>query len=422
MAVPGIFSSLLGLLCISLCTSDLVEVDLNGYLAYCPCMGRFGNQADHFLGTLAFAKHLNRTLILPPWVEYRQGQMKSIQVPFDTYFQVEPLRTYHRVILMREFMDTIGSAVWPHEKRISFCYMARKSLDGKVTESCNAKDGNPFGPFWDEFNVNFVNSEFYGPLTYDVHHGDVAEKWREKYPAKEFSVLAFSGAPASFPVQQENIELQKYLKFSKGVLAKAKEFKRKTLPKGAFIGIHLRNGIDWVRTCEHTKDSPNLFAVAQCIGYRGERGTLTHEVCFPSQETVIRHLRREIRKYRESHKGDEVRSIFVASDSNHMESELSGTFKRSGVGIYRYPENDPHVDLALLEMSNHFIGNCVSSYSAFVKRGRDVRGLPSSFWAFPPHPRGSSTPRRTSNHEELSISDVGMSDEITAAPQDKARV
>ena len=48
--------------------------------------------------------------------------------------------------------------------------------------SCNAKEGNPFGPFWDTFDVNFAKSEFYGPLNYDIHHQDMARKWNEKYP------------------------------------------------------------------------------------------------------------------------------------------------------------------------------------------------------------------------------------------------
>ena len=134
---------------------------------------------------------------------------------------------------------------------------------------CNAKDGNPFGPFWDTFNVDFVHSEFYGPLNYDIHHQDMARKWNNRYPSKKFPgnltsahntsysisiycfslcalVLAFTGAPASFPVQQENRDLHKYLVWSDRVTSRAVDFIRNVLPIGSFIGVHLRNGVDWV--------------------------------------------------------------------------------------------------------------------------------------------------------------------------------
>ncbi|KAK8386089.1 hypothetical protein O3P69_010667 [Scylla paramamosain] len=347
-----------------------LERDQNGYVMYCPCMGRFGNQADHFLGALGFAKGLNRTLVLPPWVEYKPGNPRSIQVPFDTYFKVEPLTKFHRVVLMHQFMEEFGSTVWPPEERIAFCYVPRHNSEG-----CNAKEGNPFGPFWDTFGVDFVGSEFYRGLTYDVHHQSMADKWNDLYPASKWPVLAFTGAPASFPVQENNRGLHKYLEWSDAVLNKAKKFIN-SLPYGHFIGVHLRNGVDWVRACEHVHHSPNLFAAPQCLGYRNEHGKATTELCLPSFSTIVKKLKRVI-------KATGAASVFVASDSDHLIPELTKELRKMKVSVHKHEPADPHVDLAILGRSKHYIGNCVSSFSAFAKRERDAAGFPSSFWAFP---------------------------------------
>lgn len=357
----------------------------NGYILYCPCMGRFGNQADHFLGALAFAHGLNRTLVLPPWVEYRTGEPRSVQVPFDTYFKVKPLKAYHRVMTMEKFMRDLAPSVWPPGKRIVFCYQARGD-----SETCNAKEGNPFGPFWDTFGVDFDASEFYAPLQYDIHHSNMAELWNKRYPASTYPVLAFTGAPATFPVQQENLGLQSHLVWSDHVLNQAKHFIRTVLPKGPFVGIHLRNGIDWSRACDHVENSPLLFSAPQCVGYRGEKGSISKEVCFPSKNTILTQMRRVVRALK-------ARAVFVASDNDHMLAEINDALKLYKVQAYKRENNSPHVDLAILGLSNHFVGNCVSSFSAFVKRERDVNGLPSSFWAFPLDTK-TSRPRE---HEEL---------------------
>uniref|UniRef100_T1IJP7 GDP-fucose protein O-fucosyltransferase 1 n=1 Tax=Strigamia maritima TaxID=126957 RepID=T1IJP7_STRMM len=365
----GNVKCLLLFLCFLPCfTARDIEIDPNGYVAYCPCMGRFGNQADHFLGVLGFAKALDRTLILPPWVEYRQGHAKS--VPFNTYFKVNSLLKYHRVILMEEFMQKLAESIWPPQNRTVFCYMARGGND------CNAKEGNPFGPFWDTFKIDFVNSEFYAPLHYDIHHGGGKEKWNEKYPVDKFPVLAFTGAPASFPVQLENRNLHKYLEWSDQIDEKATAFTQAEMPRGPFVGIHLRNGIDWSRACEHVEQTPNLFAAAQCLGYRNEFGRATKELCFPSSQTILRQLKRAIRQ-------EKAVAVFVASDDNHMMSELVKGVRKLKVDVLRRHPSDPHVDLAILGRSNHLIANCISSFSAFAVRERLVHNLTTSFWAFP---------------------------------------
>ena len=73
----------------------------------------------------------------------------------------------------------------------------------------------------------------------------VAKEWQNRYPAEKYPVLAFTGAPAAFPVQKENIAIQEYLIWNDEMNRLADSFIRDKLPRGPFIGIHLRNGADW---------------------------------------------------------------------------------------------------------------------------------------------------------------------------------
>ena len=80
----------------------------------------------------------------------------------------------------------------------------------------------------------------------------------KKYPADEFPVLAFTGAPAAFPVQKENIAIQEFLVWNQDMNKLANEYVQKELPRGPFIGIHLRNGADWVRWSVSFKREKNI--------------------------------------------------------------------------------------------------------------------------------------------------------------------
>lgn len=369
-------------------TADPPQVDPKGYILYCPCMGRFGNQADQFLGSLGFARLLDRTLVLPAWVEYRSYKIESVQVPFDTYFKVEPLKEYHRVMTMESFMEELAPTIWPPGNRTVVCYGPRSSSNKADKPGCHAKEGNPFKSFWDTYSVDFDESSYYSPLHYGTSKSDVRE-WNEKYPPDDFPVLAFTGPPAAFPVSEHQVKLQKYVKWSDKYATAAEDFISENIPERPFLGIHLRNGEDFKNACEHIKTSPSLFAAAQCIGYRSQFGTTTYEMCYPDTASVVKQVKAEVKRIK-------AKTVFIATDHMDLISDFSAKMKK--VKFVRQPmPADPMLDLAILAQADHFIGNCISSFTAFVKRERDTAQRSSSFWNFTPMPL--KTPKQ--ENEEL---------------------
>lgn len=130
-------------------------------------------------------------------------------------------------------MEEVAPLIWPPERRIGFCYKNQWSnlpVGSALTQSdvdelslnhiysvvtllrtllstfktflfqneCVMKQGSPFQPFWDHLKIDFADTTFYN-ISYNP--GDF-ELWSLYYPPRDYLVLAFKGAPASYPVSE----------------------------------------------------------------------------------------------------------------------------------------------------------------------------------------------------------------------------
>lgn len=102
------------------------------------------------------------------------------------------------------------------------------------------------------------------------------------------------------------------------------------------------------------------------------------ELCFPSESTIMNQVGDALKRTGAKH-------AYVASDNDHMIKKFQMKFKN--VKFTKYDTENPHVDLAILGKSDHAIVNCVSSFSAFLKRMRDSENRTTDFWAFNPRKR-----------------------------------
>ncbi|KAK7501154.1 hypothetical protein BaRGS_00007639 [Batillaria attramentaria] len=319
------------------------EIDPNGYVIYCPCMGRFGNQAEQFLGSLGFKN-----------------------IPFDEWFRLEAVQQYHRAITAETFMRTLAPKVWPEGKRIGWCWLPPRK---DTIDYCNMKEGNPFGPFWDGLGVNFDNH-----IVYRFSYAETDE-WVKEYPPDQYPVIALKGPPASYPVSKNYVPLQQYLQWSEALDAQADNYIQKTFPGEKFVGIHLRNGDDWVNACKRTEPDgvPKLMASPQCLGYDSDK-MVTKDICFPTAKAVVSQTKSAVKAV-----GATV--VYVATDKDPMIHQLEEALGEK----VRVIHQDPwlvQLDLIILGRADHFIGNCVSSFSAFVARERAVKNKTTSHWNF----------------------------------------
>jgi len=132
--------------------------------------------------------------------------------------------------------------------------------------------------------------------------------------------------------------------------------------------------------CTHFSKNLHLFASAQCLGYHFEHGQVTMDLCMPPDELVKRQVKKTMKKMK-------AKTLFVAADDNHMIGEFTEFLKKLKVTVVKLDISSPHVDLAILAKADHYIGNCVSTFSSFAVRERRAHNKSVAFWGFTEPPQ-----------------------------------
>lgn len=355
----------------------------DGFIIYCPCMGRFGNQAEQLLGSLFFAKALGRTLVLPPFINYGVNHL-PVLIPFEQIIQVEPIRPYTNIILLTEFMNEYAPVIWPKGQRRFYCYSPRSVSASSEQQShlrtCDALKGQPFETFWTSFNISEDHSIFYKPLSTSPYQ---IKEWQERFPASTHPVLTFVGAPSPFPTHKESVIIQNFIEISEHVKNHANKFKeQKNFVNKPYLSMHVRHGSDWRKACDLLRSNDagltQLFSSDQCadhVNQERELPKLPHDICLPSLETIIRKLDNvlELFKLKE---GIDIKVIHIATDYSDeiLWDRLRQNYQQMEFVITpQGPDEDmikTLIDIFLMANADIFIGNCISSFTAFPARLR----------------------------------------------------
>ncbi|XP_041483985.1 GDP-fucose protein O-fucosyltransferase 1-like isoform X1 [Lytechinus variegatus] len=375
-----------------------LEWDPKGYILYCPCSGQFAGQVEQLLGTLYFAKMLDRVLVLPPFINYPCGRKThahnyglqvsagtkegNLYVPATEYFDLNALREYYEdIVTFEDFMYELAPTHWPLDERVAYC--SSRAAEGN-NDMCPRK-GNPFSTFWEAQNVEFSRSEIWsGDLHYNVEYDPWRVMWMETFNPSEHPVLAFMNAPTSTPLSLDRDHLHKYLQWSADIEREGERYITDNIER-PYVGLHLRNGADWARTCDLADGTmTRLLSSSQCLGVHPTT-TVHRQLCIQSEELVSEEVRALMQE-------NEIRTIFIATDHVSMQDDLQRDFPDLNV-VTMDPER-PQLDMYLLGEADYFIGNCVSAFTSFVRRHRDNANLPTRYF-------GMRQSRRAAIHDEF---------------------
>ena len=192
---------LLGLL------SEGVDSSTVSDLIFCPSMGRYGNQLDHYLSMIHFSRVVDRRLILPPLIVYAGSEIQL--VPFGSVFNLERLAELINIASPAEYDMTQIDAIFCLERWMTpdSPFKCQNCEDKQI--GC-ALNGSPSVPFWAQLNVTFVESfalDRYGQGV-RMSHTD-----RSFWSSIENDIVALPGSILPFPAPQSFNHIHSYLHF-----------------------------------------------------------------------------------------------------------------------------------------------------------------------------------------------------------------
>ncbi|KAJ8032924.1 GDP-fucose protein O-fucosyltransferase 1 [Holothuria leucospilota] len=234
--------------------------------------------------------------------------------------------------------------------------------------------------FWDYFNVSFSSLVPFdliddADLSISSEVKLLQRQWSTQFPGDEHPVLALYHVPGSFPVLSGNRFIQKYFKWNVKLLAEAHAIKRRLFKGDKYLGIHLRVGEDWGRVCDlAVGKSSTYFASPQCKS--PFNGRIFQEMCYPDLDHILELTREAIVTFGFHH-------LYIASDDKPYKEEFQQILDPHNVTVHHYNPLSPQMDLIILGEADYFIGNCISTFTSFIKRERDANDRLSTFWGYP---------------------------------------
>lgn len=324
--------------------SKVLNEEAAGYFVFILSMGRYGNQMEHLLGVLGRIKATNRTLVLPPFVNYSSVPVPTF-VPFDQVFKTSELRKYYpKIITMEHFMEQLAPTIW--KEKVLYCMRSDKR--------CMDLTGSPKKPFWNHFNISTFDRSFtVGHACNDIYQ---LEAW--KHP-----VVALSYPCAPYPMLPEHRHIARFFQWTDFYQKQARDI---LPPNAVTVAAHIRAGSDWVKACQKLEGNgmKDFMASPQCHE-PNDSFKVTASICLPDTAAMSKQLSEIGSRVRQKGKTLILR---IASDVPKMDDKLH--LSQVYDEIVQVSNKDAFVDLAVLTMADYLVGNCVSSFTSFAARMR----------------------------------------------------